>query len=68
MAIEKALANATPNSNSSVAGIGSIKALLLAHPVSAVIVGGALIGAGTYYLTKKFLNKKDDSAAEAATA
>ncbi|MDM8567142.1 hypothetical protein QUF74_16010 [Candidatus Halobeggiatoa sp. HSG11] len=35
------------------------KAFLIAHPVGAAIVGGAAIGAGTYFLMNKFLNKKE---------
>jgi len=44
---------------------GSVKVFLLAHPVGVAIVGGAIVGAGTYYLMKKFLNKKEEEPATA---
>jgi hypothetical protein len=33
--------------------------------VGVAIVGGAIVGAGTYYLMKKFLNKKEEEPATA---
>jgi len=45
---------------------GSIKPFLVAHPVGVAIVGGVLVGAGTYYLMNKFLSKKDSQEEPAA--
>jgi len=41
---------------------GAIKAFFLAHPVGVAVVGGALVGAGAYYLMNKFLKKKEEPA------
>ena len=41
---------------------GSAKAFILAHPVGVAIVGGALVGVGTYYLMNRFLKKKEEPA------
>ena len=60
MAIETALANTAPSGANSTLGLGSLKAFMLAHPVGVAVVGGALVGAGSYYLMNKFLKKKDD--------
>jgi len=46
-------------SNSALTTLTSTKAFLLAHPVGVAIVGGALVGMGTYYLMSKFLKKKE---------
>ncbi len=45
--------------NSTLSTLGSAKVFLLAHPVGVAIVGGALIGTGTYLLMNKFLKKKE---------
>jgi hypothetical protein len=47
---------------------GSIKPFLVAHPVGVAIIGGALVGVGTYWLAKKFSKPKaeEDEAAAAA--
>ncbi len=45
---------------SALAALGSSNSFLLAHPVGVAIVGGALVGAGTYFLMKKFLKKKEE--------
>ncbi len=44
-----------PGIGSSLAGLGTaVKVLVLSHPVSVAVVGGALLGAGVYYtLTRK---------------
>ena len=65
MAIETAVANTAPSGTHSALGIGSLKAFLVAHPVGVVVVGSALVSAGTYYMMKKFLNKKEEEAATA---
>ncbi len=62
MANETALANTAPSGAHSALGLGSIKAFLLAHPVGVAIVGGTLVGVGTYYLMNKLLNKKEETA------
>ncbi len=49
-------------------GYGSLKAFLLAHPISVAVAGGALVGVGTYLLMNKFLNKKEEPVAAAPTA
>jgi F0F1-type ATP synthase assembly protein I len=38
----------------------SAKAFILAHPLSVAVVGGALIGMGTYSLMKKFSGKSKE--------
>jgi len=56
MAAETQIAATT--SKTSLASMGTAtKAFVLAHPVGVAIVGGALIGAGTYYLLKKYRGK-----------
>ncbi|RKZ56277.1 MAG: hypothetical protein DRR08_22115 [Candidatus Parabeggiatoa sp. nov. 2] len=60
MAIETA--NTTAATTSPALATGSMKAFLLAHPVGMAVVGATLIGAGTYYLIKKFSNKKEEPA------
>ncbi len=39
-----------------------LKAFFLAHPVGVAVVGGALVGAGAYYLMNKLLKKKEEPA------
>jgi hypothetical protein len=39
---------------------------LTAHPVGVALVGGILVGAATYWVMKKFFNKKEESAPAAA--
>lgn len=63
MAIETAVN--TTATNPILATAGSVKVFLLAHPVGVALVGGALVGAGSYYLMKKFLNKKEEEPAAA---
>ena len=46
-------------------GAGSVQTFILAHPVGVAVVGVALIGAGTYYLVKKFSKKKEEEPATA---
>ncbi|RKZ50461.1 MAG: hypothetical protein DRR16_12580 [Candidatus Parabeggiatoa sp. nov. 3] len=62
MSTETALANTAPSGAHSALGLGSLKAFLLAHPVGVAIVGGTLVGVGTYYLMNKLLNKKEETA------
>ncbi|NOS89906.1 MAG: hypothetical protein HOP34_15455 [Methylococcaceae bacterium] len=55
-------------SKGTLAAIGTAaKTLVLAHPVSVAVVGGALIGWGTYYAVGKYIAKKA-AADESATA
>jgi F0F1-type ATP synthase assembly protein I len=35
---------------------------LAAHPVGVALVGGVLVAAATYWIMKKFFNKKEESA------
>ncbi|MEK8016309.1 MAG: hypothetical protein VSS75_005525 [Candidatus Parabeggiatoa sp.] len=64
MAIE--IANTTAAiTQRALATAGSLNAFLLAHPVGVAVVGGALVGAGTYYLMQKFLKKKEEEPAAA---
>jgi len=63
MATETALANTAPSGAHSALGLGTLKAFMVAHPVGVAVVGGALVGAGTYYLMNKFLKKKEEPAA-----
>ncbi len=66
MAIETAANTmATTTQQALTTATGSVKVFLLAHPVGVAIVGGAIVGAGTYYLMKKFLNKKEEEPATA---
>jgi phosphotransferase system glucose/maltose/N-acetylglucosamine-specific IIC component len=58
-----ALVNTAPSGASSALGLGTIKAFLVAHPIGVAVVGGALVGTGTYYLMNKFLKKKEEPAA-----
>ena len=44
------------------AGLGTIKTFLIAHPVGVALVGGVLVGAATYWVMKKYFNKKEESA------
>ncbi len=48
-------------SQSTLTTLGSAKAFLIAHPVGIAIIGGSLVGAGTYFLMKKFLKKKEEA-------
>jgi Na+/H+ antiporter NhaD/arsenite permease-like protein len=41
-------------------GASSVQGFVLAHPVGVAVVGVALIGAGSYYLVKKFNEKKEE--------
>lgn len=47
---------------------GAAKTLILVHPVSVAVVGGALAGWGTYYAVGKYLDKKNAAEAEAEAA
>jgi len=56
-------------SKSSLASMGTAtKAFVLAHPVGVAIVGGVLIGAGAYYVVKKFQGKDKEQAASGTPA
>lgn len=44
-------------------GLGAIKSFVVAHPIGVALVGGVLVGVGTYWVMKKFFNKKDEPAA-----
>ena len=44
--------------------VGTLKAILIAHPVGIVVAGGALVGTGSYFLMKKFFNKKKEPVTE----
>jgi hypothetical protein len=69
MAIETGIANTTTAASQTLtAAAGSVKAFLLLHPVGIAVVGGAIIGTGTYYLMNKFLKKNEEPAAAAAAA
>ena len=46
--------------------VGTLKSVLLAHPISIAVVGGALMGTGSYFLAKKFFNKDSETATPAA--
>ena len=48
-------------SQSTLTTLGSAKAFLIAHPVGIAIIGGSLVGAGTYFLMKKFLKNKEEA-------
>jgi len=41
---------------------GTVKPFLLAHPLGVAIVGGILVGAGTYWAVKKFTKPKEEEA------
>ncbi|MDM8557887.1 hypothetical protein [Candidatus Parabeggiatoa sp. HSG14] len=41
----------------------SVKPFLLAHPIGVALVGGALVGVGSYYLMKKFSKKPESEEA-----
>jgi hypothetical protein len=43
-------------------GLGTVKSFLVAHPVGVALVGGILVGAATYWVMKKYFNKKEESA------
>jgi hypothetical protein len=45
---------------------GSVKPFLIAHPVGVAILGGVLVGAGTYYLMNKVFSKKESQEEPAA--
>jgi hypothetical protein len=47
---------------------GSTKSFLLAHPIGVAIVGGIIVGTGTYYAVKYFTRKKEEEPQEAAAA
>ncbi|MEN8220217.1 MAG: hypothetical protein ABFS56_28475 [Pseudomonadota bacterium] len=64
MSIETGIANTTTAASQGLtATTGTVKAFLLAHPVGIAVVGGALVGTGTYYLMGKLLKKKEEPAA-----
>ncbi|NJO17743.1 MAG: hypothetical protein HC877_19015 [Thioploca sp.] len=45
----------TPTTTSAISSLGTTsQALIMAHPLGAAIVGGIVIGVGTYYLMKWF--------------
>jgi mannose/fructose/N-acetylgalactosamine-specific phosphotransferase system component IIC len=47
-------------------GTSSVQGFVLAHPVAVAVVGVALIGAGSYYLVKKYNEKKEQQEPAAA--
>lgn len=44
---------------------GAAKAFVVAHPMGVAIVGGILVGAGTYYIVKKLFGGKQEATATA---
>ena len=54
----------TPATTSAVSSLGTTQALIMAHPLGAAIVGGVVIGMGTYYLMK-WLKKAEPQKATA---
>ena len=59
----------TAGANGSLASVGTAaKALVLAHPITMAVAGGALLGAGAYYAAGKVFKKKEAPAAEQAAA
>lgn len=64
MATEVAATNSL--TQQAVALTGSAKTFLLAHPIGVAIVGGILVGGGTYWVVKKFTQKKEEEPQEAA--
>jgi phosphotransferase system glucose/maltose/N-acetylglucosamine-specific IIC component len=57
MAAETGIATTVSNPVSTYTGV---KTFLLAHPVGVAIIGGIIVGTGTYWLVKKFSEKKDE--------
>ena len=51
---------ATAASHPIVAYTGTVKPFLLAHPIGVAIVGGIIVGAGTYWAVKKFSKKQEE--------
>jgi len=47
---------------------GSAKSFLLAHPIGVAIIGGILVGTGTYWAVKKFTQKNEVEPQEEAAA
>ncbi len=45
---------------------GAIKTFVASNPITVAIVGGALVGAGAYWLMNKYFNKSEESAVAAA--
>ena len=39
------------------------KSFLVTHPIGVALVGGILVGVATYWIMKKFFNKKEEPAA-----
>jgi hypothetical protein len=54
------MATGTELASSVAAPAAGVKGFILAHPVGVAIIGGALVAVGTYYLMKKFLDKKEE--------
>ncbi|NOY72813.1 MAG: hypothetical protein GXP14_10625 [Gammaproteobacteria bacterium] len=66
MAVETQIAT---TSHGSLASMGiTTKAFVLAHPVGVAIIGGVLIGVGTYYVVKKFRGKDKEQATSGTPA
>lgn len=59
MAVETQVANTATGASHGL-WAGSLKPFLVAHPIGVAVIGGALIGVGTYYLMKKFSQKKEE--------
>lgn len=69
MATEVATTAGTAGANGSLASVGTAaKALVLAHPITMAVAGGAILGAGAYYAIGKAFKKKAALAAGQAPA
>ncbi|MCK5525011.1 MAG: hypothetical protein KAI83_17930 [Thiomargarita sp.] len=64
MAATETALNTVTNTTTAISS--GIKAFVLAHPVGIAIVGGAVVGAGTYWLMNKYLKKNEEPAPAAA--
>ncbi len=60
-----AVSEVASTTNTTAAGLGTVKSFLVAHPVGVALVGGILVGAATYWVMKKFFDTKDEPAPEA---
>jgi hypothetical protein len=67
--VESEVLTTTAGSNGSLAAVtGATKAFVLAHPIGMAVVGGALLGLGTYYALGKLFGKKKAAAPNAVAA
>ena len=64
MAAETSLANVATGSATGTAHnglwVGTVKPFVVAHPIGMAVIGGVLVGMGTYYLMKKFSKKTEE--------